>query len=330
MTVFLTPDGRAVLRRHLLPAEPRHGCRFARCSRRSPPPGATGATRCWAAAGRASVERDRRRAGRRRPDAPPLRRRPCSTPARTRAAPASTTPAAAASAARPKFPPPMSLLFLLRHHQRTGDPRALAMVRAARSRRWPGAASTTSSAAASPATRSTRDWRVPHFEKMLYDNALLLRVYTQLWRLTGDPLAQRVAGETAAFLAGRARHRGRRASPPPWTPTPTGCEGAHLRLDAGPARRGARRRRRPLRRRPVHRHRGRHLRARHQRARLGRDVDDVEPEVRRPLAARTHRAAGRPGPPSAAGPGRQGGGRLERAGDHRPGRGRRRRDRTTR
>jgi uncharacterized protein YyaL (SSP411 family) len=41
---------------------------------------------------------------------------------------------------------------------------------------------------------------VPHFEKMLYDNALLLRVYTQLWRLTGDPMAARVARETAEFL----------------------------------------------------------------------------------------------------------------------------------
>jgi uncharacterized protein YyaL (SSP411 family) len=44
-------------------------------------------------------------------------------------------------------------------------------------------------------------WTVPHFEKMLYDNALLLRVYTHLWRLTGDPLALRVADETAAFIA---------------------------------------------------------------------------------------------------------------------------------
>ena len=43
-------------------------------------------------------------------------------------------------------------------------------------------------------------WVVPHFEKMLYDNALLLRVYTQLWRLTGDRLALRVATETADFL----------------------------------------------------------------------------------------------------------------------------------
>jgi uncharacterized protein len=43
-------------------------------------------------------------------------------------------------------------------------------------------------------------WTVPHFEKMLYDNALLLRVYTELFRLTGDQLARRVAGETVDFL----------------------------------------------------------------------------------------------------------------------------------
>ena len=44
------------------------------------------------------------------------------------------------------------------------------------------------------------DWVVPHFEKMLYDNALLLRVYLHWWRATGDPLARRVATETAQFL----------------------------------------------------------------------------------------------------------------------------------
>jgi uncharacterized protein YyaL (SSP411 family) len=43
-------------------------------------------------------------------------------------------------------------------------------------------------------------WVVPHFEKMLYDNALLLRVYTHLWRATGEPGARRVALETADFL----------------------------------------------------------------------------------------------------------------------------------
>ena len=68
----------------------------------------------------------------------------------------------------PKFPPSMVLEFLLpAAGESTGCCRA-------RSRRWRAAASTTSSAAASRATASTR-WVVPHFEKMLYDNALLLR-----------------------------------------------------------------------------------------------------------------------------------------------------------
>ena len=44
------------------------------------------------------------------------------------------------------------------------------------------------------------DWKVPHFEKMLYDNALLLRVYAHWARRTGDPLARRIAAETAAFI----------------------------------------------------------------------------------------------------------------------------------
>ncbi len=44
------------------------------------------------------------------------------------------------------------------------------------------------------------DWVVPHFEKMLYDNALLLRAYLHLWRATGDPVAHRVVHETVQFL----------------------------------------------------------------------------------------------------------------------------------
>jgi hypothetical protein len=43
-------------------------------------------------------------------------------------------------------------------------------------------------------------WVVPHFEKMLYDNALLLRAYTTWWKVTRDPLAARIAHETADFL----------------------------------------------------------------------------------------------------------------------------------
>lgn len=44
------------------------------------------------------------------------------------------------------------------------------------------------------------EWVVPHFEKMLYDNALLLRVYAHWHRQTGSSLAARVAGSTADFL----------------------------------------------------------------------------------------------------------------------------------
>ena len=44
------------------------------------------------------------------------------------------------------------------------------------------------------------DWIVPHFEKMLYDNALLARAYASLWRLTGSELARRVAQETCDWM----------------------------------------------------------------------------------------------------------------------------------
>ncbi len=45
-----------------------------------------------------------------------------------------------------------------------------------------------------------RYWRIPHFEKMLYDNALLLHLYTEAWLLTGHPLFKRVVEETAAWV----------------------------------------------------------------------------------------------------------------------------------
>src|SRR5699024_3669486 len=56
------------------------------------------------------------------------------------------------------------------------------------------------------------DWVVPHFEKMLYDNALLLRAYTHWYRDTGAPLAGRVAGSTADFLLRDLRTSGAFAS----------------------------------------------------------------------------------------------------------------------
>ena len=49
------------------------------------------------------------------------------------------------------------------------------------------------------------DWVVPHFEKMLYDNALLARVYAHWWRRTGSELARRVAADTCAWMIAELR-----------------------------------------------------------------------------------------------------------------------------
>ncbi|MBO2521567.1 MAG: thioredoxin domain-containing protein [Firmicutes bacterium] len=51
-----------------------------------------------------------------------------------------------------------------------------------------------------------RRWLIPHFEKMLYDNALLPCVYLQAWQLTGDPLFERVVRETLAYVEREMSH----------------------------------------------------------------------------------------------------------------------------
>ncbi|NHN56690.1 thioredoxin domain-containing protein [Calidifontibacter sp. DB0510] len=104
----------------------------------------------------------------------------------------------------PKFPPSMVLEFLLRHHERTGDRDALAMVTGTCEAMARGGMY--DQLAGGFARYSVdADWVVPHFEKMLYDNALLLRVYAHWWRVTNSPLAERVTRETAQFLLSELR-----------------------------------------------------------------------------------------------------------------------------
>jgi uncharacterized protein len=99
----------------------------------------------------------------------------------------------------PKFPPSMVLEFLLRHHARTGSRAALEMAeKTCESMARGGIHDQLGGGFARYSV--DRTWTVPHFEKMLYDNALLLRVYTHLWRATGSALARRVALGTADFL----------------------------------------------------------------------------------------------------------------------------------
>src|SRR5689334_6082603 len=99
----------------------------------------------------------------------------------------------------PKFPPSALLEALLRHFERTGSAAALAAVSQTGNAMARGGIY---DQLAGGFARYSVDasWVVPHFEKMLYDNALLLRAYAHWARRTSNPLARRVAGETARFL----------------------------------------------------------------------------------------------------------------------------------
>lgn len=104
----------------------------------------------------------------------------------------------------PKFPPSMVIEFLLRHHARTGSEGALQMAQDTCERMARGGIYDQLGGGFARYSVD-REWIVPHFEKMLYDNALLCRVYAHLWRTTGSELARRVALETADFMVGELR-----------------------------------------------------------------------------------------------------------------------------
>ncbi len=99
----------------------------------------------------------------------------------------------------PKFPPSALLEALLRNYERTGSPAALQAV--SRTGNAMARGGMYDQLAGGFARYSVDNaWVVPHFEKMLYDNALLLRAYAHWARRTGDPLAHRVAARVARFL----------------------------------------------------------------------------------------------------------------------------------
>jgi uncharacterized protein len=99
----------------------------------------------------------------------------------------------------PKFPRALELGFLLTQHRRTGDPEALDM--AALSLEEMGRGGIYDQVGGG-FHRYTVDgqWLVPHFEKMLYDNALLVPLYLAHFQLTGSPLSRRIAQETMDFV----------------------------------------------------------------------------------------------------------------------------------
>ena len=99
----------------------------------------------------------------------------------------------------PKFPPSMTLLQLLRHHARTDSAAALAIVAQTCNAMARGGIYDQLGGGFSRYSVDAT-WTVPHFEKMLYDNALLLRVYALLWKTSPAPLYRRIAEETAGFM----------------------------------------------------------------------------------------------------------------------------------
>jgi uncharacterized protein YyaL (SSP411 family) len=104
----------------------------------------------------------------------------------------------------PKFPQPMTLEFLLRRHLR-GDPDALDMVTTTLDRMAAGGMVDQVGGGFHRYSTDER-WQVPHFEKMLYDNALLARLYARAWLVTRDDRYRRVAAETCDYLLREMRH----------------------------------------------------------------------------------------------------------------------------
>ena len=105
----------------------------------------------------------------------------------------------------PKFPAAMTLASALRIHRRSNRPELLRAVR------------TSLDAMASGGIYDhlgggfarysvDRQWLVPHFEKMLYDNALLTRVYLHAWMVTGEPVYRQVVDETVGYVLRDLRH----------------------------------------------------------------------------------------------------------------------------
>jgi uncharacterized protein YyaL (SSP411 family) len=99
----------------------------------------------------------------------------------------------------PKFPAPHTLLFLLRFWKRTGNTRALTMVeKTLGAMRRGGIFDQVGGGFHRYSTDA--QWRVPHFEKMLYDQALLVMAYTEAYQATHNPEFRKTAEEIISYV----------------------------------------------------------------------------------------------------------------------------------
>ncbi len=99
----------------------------------------------------------------------------------------------------PKFPPTAALRLLLRIHRKTGDSRALDMVNTTLEKMARGGIYDHLGGGFARYATDER-WLVPHFEKMLYDNATLTWTYLEAYQVTGRPMYAEVARETLDYV----------------------------------------------------------------------------------------------------------------------------------
>ena len=214
MTVFLTPEGEPFFGGTYYPPEPRHGLPSFRQVLEGVARGLPRAARGRRARGARSWSRPSAPA-RGAPSREPLTESLLAEAAR---APRGVRPAVGRLRRAPKFPPASALEFLLRARR--------ARRSCAKTLDGDGgsAACTTCSAAASIATRSTSSWLVPHFEKMLYDNALLVPAYLHGWLVTGRSATARSPRRRSTTSSASCACR-TAASPRRRTPTRTASRG---------------------------------------------------------------------------------------------------------
>jgi uncharacterized protein YyaL (SSP411 family) len=99
----------------------------------------------------------------------------------------------------PKFPMPVAWKYLMDYHYLGGDPRALeAVISTLNNMAMGGIYDHVGGGFSRYSTDA--DWHVPHFEKMLYDNAQLMELYARGWQITGDPMYRDVLYETHEFI----------------------------------------------------------------------------------------------------------------------------------
>jgi len=99
----------------------------------------------------------------------------------------------------PKFPQPMVIEFLLRRYARTGDELSLEMAEFSLERMACGGVCDQLGAGFHRYSTDAQ-WLVPHFEKMLYDNAQLARAYLHAWQVTGNNFYRKIAVETLDYV----------------------------------------------------------------------------------------------------------------------------------